>query len=208
MRRTIGGTGLVELAVAVVIGLVLLAVVFSITGYSVRTIDGVERNLEALHAAQMNLERIEADLHHALLRSREDLSLFAGAALGQARDRVAWTIAEPGPGGREPVYVGLPVEYRAVPAGTGLFRLARNGANLGPTLFRRLEFRLESGPAFAAGRSNYFVRTTVTGVDAGAKKDFMLEALTGVDPLCAWSGGQAWNPNPDAQAPVLAFAAP
>ena len=52
MRRTIGGTGLVELAVAVVIGLVLLAVVISITGYSVRTIDGVERNLEALHAAQ------------------------------------------------------------------------------------------------------------------------------------------------------------
>lgn len=207
MRRKARGTGLVELAVAAVIGFALLGVVFSITGFSVRTIDGVGKHLESLHAAQMNMERIEADLHHALLRSRDDLSLFAGAALGQARDRIAWMVSEPGPSGREPVYVGLPVEYRTVPAEQGLFHLARNGASLGTTLFRKLQFRLECGPALLAVRRTYFVRTTVIGLDRTANKDFMLEALTAVDSLCMWSGGQAWNPNPDAEAPVLGFAA-
>ena len=206
-RRT--GVGIVEVLVATAIALILLGVVLAITSYSARTIAGVERHAESMHAAQMSLERIEADLQRVLLQDRVDLSLFAGARLGDgALDRIAWNVAEPGPSGRHAVYVGVPVEYRRLPAGNGLFHLARNGEKLGNTVFSLLEFHLVNVAALAPGRRVQYVRTRLTGLDATARTSFMLEALTAVDPLCQWSAGKAFNPNPDDQAPVLAFTAP
>jgi type II secretory pathway component PulJ len=209
MERRRKGVGLVELIVATVCALVLLTVVLAVTSYSVRTIAGVERHAESMHAAQMNLERIEADLQRVLLRDQKDLSLFAGSRVADgALVRVAWNVAEPGPSGRQAVYVGVPVEYRRLPAGNGLFHLLRNGEKLSNTLFSQLEFCLETTAALAPGRRVQYVRTRLTGLDGTARTRFMLEALTAVDPLCQWSRGQAFNPNPDDQAPVLAFTAP
>jgi len=207
MRRH--GISLLELLIAMAVGLSLLMVVLSLTGSSARTLAGVERHLESLHAAQLNLERIEADLQHLLLRSRQDLSMFDETRLDPARrDRITWFAAQPGPSGRRPVYVGVQVEYHAVPTANGLFHLARNGVQLGTAVFRRIEMHLHTAPALAGGRTVYFVRTTMVGVDAGAHQPFELEGLCAIDALCAWSGGQDWNPNADQQAPTLAFVAP
>lgn len=207
MQRA-AGTGIVELTVAAALGLALLGVLTSITGYSARAVAGVERHLEAMHAAQMDLERLENDLGRAVLRNAQDRSLFDGATVSRgALDTISWRVAVPGPGGREPVYAGLPVVYSRVAAGPrGLFHLARNGRPTGAALLASLAFRLESVPGLAPGRRLYFVRTRLTGVAAAGGQEFVLDALTAVDPLCRWSAGQASNPNPDDQAPVLALA--
>lgn len=200
------GTGLVELTIAIGLTMTLFAVVMTLTSHSARTIAGIERHLDAMHAAQMTLERIEDDLHRLVLRAQDEPSLFAGVGLtATSRDAIAFAVAHPGPSGRQAVYVGLPVAYRAVPAG-GLFSLSRNGAPLGPAVFRRVEFRLERAPGLVAGRTIALVRTLVVGVDPTAGTEFTLEALTALDPLTHWPRHAAHNPNPDAQAPVLAFA--
>lgn len=205
MSTSRSGFSLVEIAIASAIGVTLLCIVISLTAQSAATILGTERHIEAMHVAQLNLERIEFDLQRLLLRTHADLRLLDRAQLSADHDSIAWFTAETGPSGRDTVYQGRPVEYRAVASGAGLFHLLRNGTALPAALFRRLQMKVEQVAAFVPGRKLYFVRTTAVGLDLAQRKEFQLEVLTAVDAMCGWSGREDWNPNPDLEAPVLGF---
>lgn len=203
------GTGLVEVSVAVALTATLMSVILSITGFASRAIARVDRELDAMQAAQLALERIEDDLQRVLLKGGNDRSLFHGVgAAGQSVPELAFDASHLGPSGRAAVYVGLPVVYRTVPAERGLVRLTRNATPLAGAVFRQVTFRLELVPALAAGRTLPMVRTRIQGVDPTDRTEFTLEGLTVVEPLARWSAHTAYNPNPDTQAPVLGFAPP
>lgn len=203
------GTGIVEVSVVVALTATLMSVILSITGYASRAIARVDRELDAMQAAQLALERIEDDLQRVLLKGQGDRSLFQGVgAGGQTVPELAFPVAHLGPSGRAAVYVGVPVIYRTVGADRGLVRLTRNTVPLSGALFRSVRFRLELVPGLTAGRTLPMVRTLIQGVDPTDQTEFTLEGLTVVEPLARWSAHATYNPNPDNQAPVLGFTPP
>lgn len=204
--RRAGGFSLLELALATVVGAALLWILFGVLGAGARTMQGVEANLDALRSAQVQLERIETDLHHLILRSKDDLSVFSGLTVGTgARNALRFHVGEVGPSGRNPAYVGRPVEYRAVPAEGGFFHLARNGAVDRQLLLARLSFELFVKDSMDGTYRNHFIRTTMVGADPKGLRQFTLQGLVAVDIVSEWQRARSFNPNPDLQSPVLAF---
>jgi hypothetical protein len=200
---------LVELVVAAACGLVLIAVASALMVRGRQLLSGVEGHLDTLHSAQILLERLEADLHRLMVRSPRDLSVFEGATLGTGkRDALAFLVAEPGPGGREPVYVGRRVEWRAVRHTDGRLRLARNGEVDQRLPLERLELAVGIVPSRRAGARRYFVKTTLVAVDQAASRSFTMTSLAAIAALDRWETVRSFNSNPDDSAPVLALEEP
>lgn len=182
MRRGRRGVTLVEVMVAMAVGMVMLVGLQDFLYRGSSMLETSHQHLEAATAAQLLVERIHSDVR----RLAPGDSFVSGGSSGPP---VSLLVSTPG-GGTETV------TYDTSPGPEpGTFYVRRNGRVLRAVTLKELSVRavLQASPS---GKQIYGVQTVLLATDGQGRKEFALVDFTAADALTMRALDPYWVPNP------------